>query len=177
MTCKLSLGIQNSIDFDGFLDVVDFVRLFIQKYKYYSHNLTQTLEILSFSSKPLFAIILSIPDFFFFLFLFVFLFFIFKDSFFLFVKFIKSLYIFVIISCFLYRFCSLVWFLVFFYAMIFVSNFLYFLRIFFLWFVVFFVRFFSTPCFFSIQFLVFLAYFSFSDLFNFNRNSLLFLAS
>ena len=45
MTCKLSLGIQKSIDFDGFLDEVDFVRLFIQKYKYYSH---QTI-----SHKPL----------------------------------------------------------------------------------------------------------------------------
>jgi len=38
MTCKLSLGIQKSIDFDRFLDEVDFVRLFIQKYKYYSHQ-------------------------------------------------------------------------------------------------------------------------------------------
>jgi len=37
MTCKLCSGIQKSIDFDGFLDVVDFVRHFSQKYKYYFH--------------------------------------------------------------------------------------------------------------------------------------------
>jgi len=37
MTYELSIGIQKSIDFDGFLDEVDFVRLFSEKYKYYSH--------------------------------------------------------------------------------------------------------------------------------------------
>ena len=37
MTYELSIAIQKSIDFDGFLDGVDFVRLFSEKYKYYSH--------------------------------------------------------------------------------------------------------------------------------------------
>jgi len=37
MICKLSLGIQKSKDFDGFLDGVDFARLFNQKCKYYFH--------------------------------------------------------------------------------------------------------------------------------------------
>jgi len=37
MTYELSIGIQKSIDFDGFLDEVDFVRLFSEKYNYYSH--------------------------------------------------------------------------------------------------------------------------------------------
>jgi len=37
MTYKLSIDIQKSIDFNGFLNGIDFVRLFNEKYKYYSH--------------------------------------------------------------------------------------------------------------------------------------------
>ena len=51
MTYELSIGIQKSKDFDGFLDEVDFMRLFSEKYKYYSHP--------TISHKPLDFIILS----------------------------------------------------------------------------------------------------------------------
>jgi len=155
MTCKLSLGIQKSMDFDGFLDGMDFVRLFSQKYKYYSHPKISHKPLRFCHSLPNPCLSSSVPSNFFF---------------FLFFKFIKSLWIFVIISCFFVRFCFLFWydflsfsmpcffsfqFLVFFYAMFFflpISCFFYWFII--LWFVVFFfVRFFSLPCFFHFNFL------------------------
>jgi len=44
-TYELSISIKKSLDFDGFLDEVDFVRLFSEKYKYYFHP--------TISQKPL----------------------------------------------------------------------------------------------------------------------------
>jgi len=67
MTYELFIGIQKSIDFDGFLDGVDFVRLFSEKYKYYSHPTISHKPLrLSFSFKPLSAVICSCQVFFFF---------------------------------------------------------------------------------------------------------------
>ena len=85
MTCKLSVDIQKSIDFDGFLDEVGFVRLFIQKYKYYSHQTISHKPLRFCHSLPNPCLPSSCPYIF-----------IFKDSFFLFVKFIKSLYIYLL---------------------------------------------------------------------------------
>jgi len=175
MTCKLSVDIQKSIDFDGFLDEVGFVRLFIQKYKYYSHQTISHKPLRFCHSLPNPCLPSSCPFQISSSFLFLSVFF--KDYFFLFVKFIKSLYIFVIISYFFVPILFSCMISCLFQCHVFCFQFLVFFTDFLFMICCFFCPIFLYAMFFSFQFLVFLAYFSFFDLFNFNRNSLFFLAS
>ena len=103
MTCKLSLGIQKSIDFDD-----SWMKWILWDFLFKNINTTPIKQshtnpwdfVILFQTLICHHLVHSI-----FLLLSLslcFLFFIFKDSFFLFVKFIKSLYIFDIISFFFF---------------------------------------------------------------------------